>query len=157
VPRWNTLIKEQLHRRISALEDALRQATSDGHPLLADVGQIIPGEGVTGSESTSEVTVGDRDVLGAGATTRNANEAVDRLSSCSHLVVGDQPGRSRYYGAASSAYLKVSALWTRVMGVPSLLHCFSVTKRRPKVRSRDRCDPTYANNTATLETFCRGL
>lgn len=38
--------------------------------------------------------------------------AEDSLAGYSHLVVEEDPGRSKYYGAASSVYLTVSTSFT---------------------------------------------
>lgn len=97
LPHTGCADSQDLHKRIADLEDALRQSSSPSHPLLRRTirqnnetsENIYPG----GSLVTEETT------LHAGA--------MDRLSSYSHLVE-DEPGRSRYYGAASSVYLTVS-------------------------------------------------
>lgn len=95
-----------LHKRVAELEAALRAASSPSHPLLQKGVQFDPEStgAPRGFGKGDSPTVVTRDGWQHGCA---GEKSVDRLSSYSHLVVGEEPGRSRYYGAASSVYLTV--------------------------------------------------
>jgi hypothetical protein len=100
---------QELHRRIAALENALKQATSPSHPLLGSpsgrsIVKTDDDHAPASSTPSRSYNVGSMDAGPSSA----GSEATDRLSAYSHLVMEDDPGRSRYYGAASSVYLAVS-------------------------------------------------
>ncbi|OCF78411.1 hypothetical protein I204_00351 [Kwoniella mangroviensis CBS 8886] len=82
---------EDLHKRIAALEEALKVATSSRHPLLED------------SLYANRKEVKNRSPP-PQSTTSTSQASPDTLPSVSHLTLGDDPHTSRYYGAASSVY-----------------------------------------------------
>lgn len=94
-------IYQELHRRITALEEALRAASSS-HPLLSTSNRSVS----VGSEP-GHLTSPNHGVLPC-SDRQSGQGAVDSLSGYSHLIVEEDPKRSKYYGAASSVYLTVS-------------------------------------------------
>ena len=95
-------IDKELHRRITALEEALR-ATSSSHPLLS-----ASHRSSSVSSDTSHLHRPSNGAPDFSDQKQSGDGAVDSLSGYSHLVVEEDPGRSKYYGAASSVYLTVS-------------------------------------------------
>ena len=96
-------IYQELHRRITALEEALRAASSS-HPLLSTSHRSISVSSESGhltSPNSGQFPSADR---------QSGDGAVDSLSGYSHLIVEEDPKRSKYYGAASSVYLTVSPI-----------------------------------------------
>lgn len=85
------------------------KATSPSHPLLTKSSRS--------ASISSDVDYGIRNTTPnrgqpSGSGIKNGDEAEDSLSGYSHLVVEEDLGRSRYYGAASSVYLTASTLST---------------------------------------------
>jgi hypothetical protein len=97
------LTGQELHRRIIALEEALK-ATSASHPLLS--------KSTRSTSISSDTGLGPTGSLDQRQPERAGDGAADSLSGYSHLVVEEDPGRSRYYGAASSVYLTVRSYST---------------------------------------------
>ncbi|WVQ95754.1 hypothetical protein IAU59_002853 [Kwoniella sp. CBS 9459] len=108
---------EDLHRRIAALEEALKAVTAGRHPLLQDglyanrqevQARSIGGPSPTSSLTPTESTGAMGPITSTGETVDAAasgQPSTDALCSFSHLTIGDDPHVSRYYGAASSVYL----------------------------------------------------
>jgi len=93
-------IDKELHRRILALEEALR-ATTSSHPLISTSHRSISAN--SDLEHLNSPTHGPL----SSFDRQSGDGAVDSLSGYSHLIVEEDPGRSKYYGAASSVYLTV--------------------------------------------------
>ncbi|WRT70478.1 uncharacterized protein IL334_007476 [Kwoniella shivajii] len=84
---------EDLHKRIAALEEALKVATSSRHPLLED-----------------SLYANRKEIKSRSPPLQTPNPGTssppDSLPSVSHLTLNENdPHRSRYYGAAGSVYL----------------------------------------------------
>ena len=95
------MTNEMLQQRILELETALAQATSANPPtsgLGSSTGEIVIGNGAVGSSS------------GSGSSTAQGSAADELNAEYGQLILGDQPGSSRFFAQITPTYLHVSHL-----------------------------------------------